>query len=124
MQADNGGAQDGPGLLVGAQVEADARDLVDVRLAGQLGAIEPPQPREGGVGQLEPAIGGEDGDALLQRVERLALHPRLGVELGFQVEMLGDVIEQVGDAALRIGVDHRAQGATVGQVPHLLRRVR
>src|SRR5271163_781449 len=85
--------------------------------------IEAPQRGEGGVDQFHPPVRAEHGDAFLQRVERLALYARQSVELRGEREALRRVIEEVGDAALRIGAGDDAQGAAVGQVPDGLDRV-
>ena len=92
-------------------------------LLGQLGQRQAPDAAEGRIEQLEAAVGAEHRDAFLQRVERLALHPRQGVILRFQRETLGDIVEKIGDPALRIGIEADAQGAAVGQVPDLRRRL-
>ena len=63
---------------------------------------QPPELAEGRVGQLQAAVGAEHRDAFLQRVKGFALHPRLRVELRLEMAMRGDVVEEVGDAALRV----------------------
>ena len=73
--------------------------------------------REGRIEEFEPAVGAEHGDAFLQRVERLALHADQGIELRFEMVALGDIVEEIGDAALRIGTDDDAQRPPVGQIP-------
>ena len=57
------------------------------------------------------------------RVSRVSLCTRVSAcHLGFELHMLADVVEQVGDAALRVRVRDHAQGAPVGQVPPGLAR--
>ena len=78
---------------------------------------EPPHAGEGRVMQAKPPVACEHGDALGQIVERLALHADHFLETTVEIEPLGDVVEQIGDAAVRIGRGDDAQGAAVGQVP-------
>src|SRR5271168_4036137 len=94
-----------------------------MRTRGGASGIEAPQRGEGGVDQFHPPIRAKHGDAFLQRVERLALYARQGVELRGERKALRRVIEEVGDAALWIGAGDDAQGAAVGQVPDGLDRV-
>ena len=67
--------------------------------------------------QAQPPIACEHGDTFGQIVERLALHADQFLEAAVEVEPLGDVVEQVGHAAVRIRRGDDAQGAAVGQVP-------
>ena len=56
-------------------------------------------------------------------IERLALHLDQRVVAAVQVEALGDVVVEIGDAAFRIGRGDDAQRAAVRQVPHVLLRL-
>ena len=69
---------------------------------GKIAALDAPGLGEGRVGELEPPVRAEHGNAFAQRVQRLALGAREGVEARFQREALGDVVIEIGDAALRI----------------------
>ena len=82
-----------------------------------------PQRVEGGVGQPDAAVGAEHGDAFGQIVERLALHAHRGVVAAFEVHLLGQVLEDPGDAALGLRIGDDADRAAVGQVPPVLLRV-
>ena len=73
--------------------------------------------------QLEAAVAAEHGDPLAQRVECFALHADQRVVTQFHVEALGHVVEQIGDAPLRVGIDDGAQGASVRQIPDMLGRI-
>ena len=69
--------------------------------------------------QTQAPVAGEHGDALGQIVEGLALHADHFLEAPVEVEPLGDVVEQISDAAVRIGRGDDAHGAPVRQVPHI-----
>ena len=104
-------------LGLAAQRLAGARDLVDVRAGAQDGRVEAPERGEGRIEQLHAPVGAERRHALLERVERLALHVGERVDLrGERVALRGVVIE-IGDAAFRIGAGDDAQGAPVRQMP-------
>ena len=79
-----------------------------------------PHVREHRVEQPHPAVAAEQRDRLGEIVERFALHPDQGVEAALEIEPLGHVVEQIGDAAIRIGRGDDAQRALVGQVPFVL----
>ena len=110
------------GLVEQRRAKSRATSSICGRVGG-VGGIEAPQRGEGGIDQLHPPVRAEHGDAFLQRVERLALHAGQRVELRGEREALRRVVEEVGDAALRIGAGHDAQRAPVGQVPDVLDRV-
>ena len=69
---------------------------------------------------MRAAVAAEHRDRLGEIVERFALDPDQAVEPPRQVEAFGDVVEQIGDAAFRIGRGDDADGAAVGQVPGVL----
>ena len=104
-------------LVLGCERPAEPDDRVDMRAAGEHLRRKPPHVGEGAVGELEPAVGAEHRDALLEGVQGLALHAHQRVVLRFEMDALGHVVEQVGQAALRIGIGDDAQRAAVGQVP-------
>ena len=64
--------------------------------------VELPHARERRIVQAQAAVAAEHRDRLGEVVERLALHLDQRVVAAFEVEPLGDVVEQIGDAALRI----------------------
>ena len=66
---------------------------------------------------MHAAIAAEHRDRLVEVVERFALDPGQAVEPPRQIEALGDVVEQIGDAAFEIGRGDDADGAAVGQEP-------
>jgi hypothetical protein len=53
-------------------------------------------------------------------VEGLSLDPDQGIVALLELELLGDVLVDVGDAALRMRIGDDAQGLAVGQVPPVL----
>ena len=57
-------------------------------------------PLERRIGQPHAAVAAEHGDGLGEIVERLALDADQRIEPPLEIEPLGDVVEQVGDAAL------------------------
>ena len=67
--------------------------------------------------QPQPAVAAEHRDAFGEIVERFALNADQLLETPFEIEPLGDVVEQIGDAAVRIGRGDDAQGASAGQMP-------
>ena len=75
-------------------VGAEIGDLREMRLAVQLAFRQLPHPRKGDIVHHQPAIGSEDGDALIQRVQSRFLHLVQQVEGGFQPQPLGNVLEQ------------------------------
>ena len=83
-----------------------------------------PHPGEGGIVQPQPAVAAEHRDAFGEIVERLALNADQLLETPLEIEPLGDVVEQIGDAAVRIGRGDDAQSAAVGQMPGMLVRLR
>ena len=122
-QIDDPRAQAVPHLPVVEQRRAQARDFVDVRPVGGARRVEAPHLGERRIDQLHPPVGAEHRHAFLQRVERLVLHAGHGVDLRGERVALGRVVEQVGDAALRIGARDDAQRAPVGQMPDALGRL-
>ena len=84
---------------------------------------KPPHAGEGGIVQPDAAVAGEHGDAFGEVVERFALHADQFLEPPLQIEPLGHVVEQIGDAAVRIGRGDDAQRAAVGQMPGVLLRL-
>ena len=73
-----------------------------------------------GIEQPQPPVAGEHRDRLGEVVERLALHPDQRVVAPFEIEPLGDVVEQIDHAAFGIGRGDDAQRAAVRQVPGVL----
>ena len=73
--------------------------------------------------ELHPPVGAEHGHALFERIQRLALHPRQRIDLGGESVALRRVVEEIGDAALRIGARHHPERAPVGQMPDRFARL-
>ena len=62
-----------------------------------------PHPGEGRIEQLRAAVAAEHRDGFGEIIQRFALHPDQAVKPPRQIEAFGDVVEQIGDAAFRIG---------------------
>ena len=85
--------------------------------------VEAPQRRESRVRQAHAAVRPEHGDALGKIVERLALHAHRRLVAAFEVDLLGQVLEHPGDAAIGLRIGDDADGAAVGQVPPMFLRI-
>ena len=121
----HGAAQARPERVVAVERAAPAEHGLDMRLLGRAVErfrLEPPQAREGRIVQVEPPVAAEHRDALGERFERLALHADQRLVAAHQLEPLGHVVEQIGDAALGVGRGDDAHGAAVGQIPLVLAR--
>ena len=112
-----------PRLFLWVQRAASFCQRIEMRLRAKNGGINSPQRGEGRICELQPAVGAKHRDAFLQRLERFALHTCQRVELRFEMEALGNVVEEVRDAALRIGIGDDAERAAVRQIPGLLARL-
>ena len=73
--------------------------------------------------QPQPPVACEHRDRFRKIVERLALDADQRVEAPLQIEPLGDVVEQIGDAAFGIGRRDHAQRAPVRQMPEEFARL-
>ena len=113
----------GPGRPVGAEHDGRRDDRVDMRLVVERHPASAPHLGEGRVVQPQAAVGAEHRDALGESVERLALHADQRLSPALEIDPLGDVLVDVGDAALRIRVGDDAERAPVGQVPPVLARL-
>ncbi len=116
-------ADHAPHLVVVEQRLAPCRDRIDVGLVAELLRRQLPHFREGRIEQARLAVAAEHRDAFGEAVQRLPLHPDQAVEASLQVEPLGDVVEQIGDAAFGIGRGDDAERAAVGQIPGVFRRL-
>ncbi len=74
-----------------------------MRPVGERAVGKMPRAGEGGIVQPQPSIAAEHGDAFGEVVERFALNADQFLKAPFEIEPLGDVVEQIGDAAVRIG---------------------
>ena len=72
-----------------------------MRALGERLGVELPHVDERRIVQPQPPVGAEHRDRFDEIVERLALHADQRVVAPHQIEPFGDVVEQVGDAALR-----------------------
>ncbi len=118
--AGDGAADLGPDGVIREKRTAERDDLVDMRGRGGALGRELPELGESRVGELEAPVRTEHGNALTQRIQRLALGARERVEARFQGEALGLVVEEIGDAALRIGAGDDMDGAPIRQIPPIL----
>ena len=91
-----------------------------MRMLAQLIRRQPPHLGESGIEQLDAAIGAEHRDAFGQAVERLALDPDQSIEAAGEREALGDVVEQIGHPAFRIGRGDDGERAAIWQEPGVL----
>ena len=78
---------------------------------------------ESGIEQFDAAIAAEHRDCFSQIVERLVLDPRQPVIAACEIEALGDIVEQIGDAAFEVRRGDDADGAAVGQEPGVVLRL-
>ena len=92
-------------------------DGFDMRLLAHLLHRQLPHLCKSRVEQLRAAVAAEHGDRFGEVVERFPLHPDQPVKAPRQIEAFGDVVEQIGDAALEVRRGHDLDGAAVGQEP-------
>ena len=78
---------------------------------------------EGGIEQFDAAVAAEHRDRFRQIVQRLVLDPGQPVVAACEVEALGDIVEQIGDAAFEVRRGDDADGAAVGQEPGVVLRL-
>src|SRR5207237_1558180 len=103
LQCGDSAAQMLPERPVSVERRAPGEHGFDVRaLAVERRRLELPQPREGWIVQVEPAIAAEHRNAFGKRLERLALYADQSLITPYQLEPLGHVVEQIGDAAFRV----------------------
>ena len=98
-----------------------SRDAADMRLALQFVLAQVPDAGEGGIVQLQRAVGPEHRDAFDQRVERGGLHLDQRVVAGFQRQLFGDVFIEEAEAAKGMRLGHHPHGLAAGNVPELFR---
>ena len=91
-------------------------EVAQVRLPAQILFAQLPQLGQGGVAQLQPPVAAEDGDALVQVVQRRPLDGDQRVVGTFQIQPVGDVLVGEDQAAQGVGADDAAQGGSVGEV--------
>ena len=112
-------APDG-GAILGQHLAHRRRDLVDMRILLEEVGGQLPQERQPRIAEREPAVGAEHRHRLVECVESGALHIKERAVLALQGELLGDVLEDVDDAALGAGRSRNdLDGAAIGQVPGL-----
>src|SRR5262249_53466637 len=95
-------------------------DFVEMRLALEILGRQLPDLAEGRVVELEAPVAAEDGDRLVEIVERLALNLDERVVRALQGQLVGDVLIDAGEAAEGMRRDDEAQGWVVGEVEQLL----
>ena len=106
-QPRDGAAQIDPRLVLRRKHAAGADHRVDMRVLGGEVLRQLPHLGEGAVVQLEAAVRAEHRDALLEGVEGFALHAGERIHLRFELHALAHIVEQISDAAARIGIDRR-----------------
>ena len=99
------------------QLAARFDDVIDMRLAVEEFGIERPEAREGRIVELEAPVGSEQRDALAQIVERLALHADHFIVAALELDFLGGILIEIGDAAERMLLADDMQRAAVRQIP-------
>ena len=97
--------------------------LLDMGLGFEHLGVELPELREGRVVELEAAVRAQERDALLEIVQRLALHADQLVVAAFKRQLVGDVLIEIGDAAEGVLLADHVQRAAIGQVPPVLARL-
>ena len=107
-------------VAVVVQLAALGDDLVDVRSLVEGAARQPPDLRQRRVVQLEPPVGLEHRDALLEAVERFALRINERIVAALQGEPLGYIVVEIGEAAVGALRRGDVDGAAVEQVPPVL----
>src|SRR5262249_615742 len=80
----------------------------------------PPHARERRVRKTQPAVAAEYGHRLGEVVERLALHADQSIVAAFEIEPLGDIVEEVNHAPFRVGRGDTPHSASVREMPHML----
>ncbi len=106
-------------LAVAESVARSGGDGAHMRFACQILGVEFPDAGEGGVVQLQLAVGAEHGDAFAERIQRRRLHLDQGVVVAFQRQLRGDVFIEKGQAAEGMGLGHHPDRLAAGQVPGL-----
>ena len=109
-------AERAPGGGVIEQRPAPGLDRLDMRLFAQRLGRQLPHFRKRRIEQLRAAVAAEHRDGFGKIVERFTLDPDQAVEAPRQFQALGDVVEQIGDAAFRVGRgdDADARGRRAG----------
>ncbi len=88
-----------------------------------LGFGDVPQYAECRIGEANAAVGTEDGDAFGEMVDGLALHLDQRVVARFEIDLLGQVLEYPGGAALRVSSGENPKDLAVRQVPEVGLRI-
>ena len=124
-----GGAGDGPRHVpvpVAAKIDQgldEFDELADMGFARQHFLVELPDTGVARVVELQPSVGAEDGDALVQVVQRRPLHGDQGVARPLQLEPVGDVLEKEQQTAEGMTADAHPERGAVGQMTELLQRL-
>ena len=72
--------------------------------------------------ELRAPVAAEHSDRFREIVQRFPLHPDQAIEATGQIEAFGDVVEQIGDAALEVRRGDDGDGAAIGQEPSVALR--
>ena len=92
-------------------------EALDVRLLFEEGGVEVPVPGEGRIEELEAPVGPEEGNALVEIVEGLALHADELVVAALQLDLARGILVEIGDAAEGMLFADHMDGAAIRQVP-------
>ena len=111
----------GPDPVIGEQRGTGLGNRLELRLTFQLGRLETPQTLKGVVVELQPAIGPEHGDRLVQLVQGGALDIDQRVVARPQGQLVCLVLEDQHQAAQRVALAGDPQRAAIRQRPELVR---
>ena len=98
-------------------------DIADMRLPLEIGFGQRPDLSVTRIMQLQPPIAAKQRNALIEVVERLALHLDQGVVRAFQSQPVGDVLVDEKQPAQRVRRHRDAERPVIGQVHQLVLRL-
>jgi hypothetical protein len=109
-----------PDLAIVAARAPDIQRLAQRDGGQRILARNPPEPREGGVGQYHLTVRGKDGDRGVEQVQRGLPGFKLGAEIAGQVHFRADILEHEGQRAIGMRADRDAESLSRWQRPGLL----
>ncbi len=122
VEAGHRGGKLAPGARLGKRLARSA-DHRDMRSSLHQPLGHAPQVGESGVGQPNAPIRAKHRDTFGEIVERDALDAHDRVVAAFKIDLLGEVLEHPGNAAVRLRIGDDTQRPAVGQVPQMLLRL-
>src|SRR5690606_26266466 len=122
VEAGGGGCKLAPRVRAGEAL-AGGLDSRDVRAGRDQPLRQAPEVAEGRIRQANAPIRAEHRNALGEVVERDALNPHDRVVTAFEADLLSEVLEHPGYAAVSLRVADHAQRLPVRQVPDVLKRL-